>query len=188
MTDTLLPFDGGASEPVNPFAGVVASVTLTVNSVALEVGTTATATVLVVDGVADLLAGRTVTWSSTTDAVIADPSSSVTGADGKASVSLPALAAGTTTITASCEGVDSSGIAISVSEVASPPGYSASGSTKVVVVCTSVIKRMGRPRPRRFSDAEQRRIDPTDTALSRVVDQQERAIVWPSKELLRRYL
>jgi len=188
MSDTLLPFDGTGDEPVNPFAGVVATVTLTINVVALEVGNTATATALVEDGYGDDLAGRTVTWSSTTDATIADPSSSVTGADGKCSVPLTALAAGTTTITASCEGVDSTGILVTASAVAASPGYSATGSAKVVINCVSVVKRMGRSRPRRFSDADQRKIDPTDTAFSRVKDGQEKQLVWPSKELMKRFL
>ena len=188
MSDTLLPFDGTGDEPVNPFAGVVATVTLTINVVALEVGNTATATALVEDGYGDELAGRTVTWSSTTDATIDDPSNSVTGADGKCSVPLTALAAGTTTITASCEGVDSAGIVVTVTAGASTPGYSATGSAKVVINCVSVIKRMGRGRPRRFSDADQRKLDPTDTAFSRVVDQQEKELVWPSAALMRRFM
>lgn len=188
MSDTLLPFDGGGDEPVLPFAGTVDTVTLSITPLSVEVGNTATATVLVVDGFDDALAGRTVTWASTTDATIADPASAVTGSDGRVSVPLPALAAGTTTITASCEGVDSAGIVVTVTAVAEAPGYSATGSAKVVINCVSVIKRMGRGRPRRFSDADQRKLDPTDTAFSRVVDQQEKELIWPSAALMRRFM
>jgi hypothetical protein len=188
MSDTLLPFDGTGDEPVSPFAGAVDTVTLSITPLSLEVGTTATATVLVKDGFGDALAGRTVTWASTTDATIADPASAVTGSDGRVSVPLPALAAGTTTITASCEGVDSAGIVVTVTAGASAPGYSATGSAKVIINCVSVVKRMGRSQPRRFSDADQRKLDPTDTAFSRVKDNQEKQIVWPSRELMKRYL
>lgn len=183
MTDTLLPFDGAAL----PFAGSVDTVTLSITPTSLEVGTTATATATVTDPYGDALAGRTVTWASTTDATIADPASGTTGLDGKVIVPLPALAAGTTTITATCETVNSSGVAMTVTAVAAQPGYSTTGSVRIIINCVSMIKRMGRSRPRRFSDADQRKIDPTDTAFSRVVDGAEKEIVWPNRELMKRF-
>jgi hypothetical protein len=77
---------------------------------------------------------------------------------------------------------------VTVTAVAEAPGYSATGSAKVIINCVSVVKRMGRSQPRRFSDADQRKLDPTDTAFSRVKDNQEKQIVWPSRELMKRYL
>lgn len=183
MTDTLLPFDGAAL----PFAGAVDTVALSITPTSLEVGTTATATATVTDPYGDALAGRTVTWASTTGSKIAAPASGTTGLDGKVIVPLPALAAGTTTITATCETVNSTGVAMTVTAVAAQPGYSTAGSVRIIINCVSMIKRMGRARPRRFSDADQRKIDPTDTAFSRVVDGAEKEIVWPNRELMKRY-
>jgi len=183
MTDNLLPFDGAAL----PFAGSVDTVTLSITPTSLEVGTTATATATVTDPYGDALAGRTVTWASTTDATIADPASGTTGLDGKVVIPLPALAAGTTTITATCETVASAGAAMTVTAVAATPGYTTTSATRIIINCVSMIKRMGRSRPRRFSDADQRKIDPADTAFSRVVDGAEKEIVWPSRTLMKRY-
>lgn len=166
----------------------VTTVNLSIPATSLEVGTTGIATATALDQNDDPVAGVTITWASTTDATIADPASSVTGSDGRVSVPLPALAAGTTTITASCSGVNSAGIVVTVTAGASAPGYTATGSAKVVINCVSVIKRMGRGRPRRFSDADQRKLDPTDTAFSRVVDQQEKELIWPSAALMRRFM
>jgi len=166
----------------------VTTVNLSIPATTLEVGTTGIATATALDQDGDPVSGATITFASTTDATIADPASGTTGGDGRVSVPLPALAAGTTTITASCEGVDSAGIVVTVTAGASAPGYSATGSARVVINCVSVVKRMGRSQPRRFSDADQRKLDPTDTAFSRVKDNQEKQIVWPSRELMKRYL
>lgn len=182
MSDTLLPFDGA----VAPFVGAVASVVLTVPTPSLEVGTTGSASVQVTDALGNALAGRTVTWASSNDTVIADPAAGVTNSAGVAVAPLPALAAGTTSLSASCEGIDSAAVTVTVFAVTTNPGYSVSGSAVVVVNCASVIKRAGRPQPRRFSDADQRRIDPTDTAFSRVRDNQNKEVVWPNRELIRR--
>jgi hypothetical protein len=165
----------------------VTTVELSVQAVSIEVGNTTAATARVLDQNADPVAGVTVTWSSTSGAVIASPSSGTTGADGRVVVPLPALVAGTTTLTASCDGVDSDGVLITVTAVAEAPGYSTVGSAKVIVNCVSVVKRMGRPQPRRFSDADQRKIDPADTAFSRVKDNVERQIIWPNREWLKRW-
>lgn len=186
--NTLQPFDAGGPAPVEPFSVDVGSVALTVQTQTLEVGTAGSAFAVVDDAFAALLAGRSVTWTSSNDAVIADPASSITGVDGRASAVLTALAAGTTTIAAHCEGVDSAGIVVAVVAVASPPGYSATGSAKVIINAVSAVKRMGRGQPRRFGDADQRKIDPTDTSFSRVADNVERSIVWPNRELLKRYV
>jgi hypothetical protein len=164
----------------------VATVTLSVLTQALEVGTTGGASAVVKDSDGNALSGRTVTWVSSNTTPIASPASGVTGADGRVSVSLPALAAGTTTLTATCETVNSAGISIVVSAVAAAPGYSTTGSARIVINCVSVIKRMGRATPRRFSDADQRKRDPTDTAFSRVKDGAEKSIVSPNRELLKR--
>src|SRR5690606_25657250 len=166
----------------------VTTVNLSIPATTLEVGTTGIATATALDQDGDPVSGATITFASTTDATIADPASGTTGGDGRVSVPLPALAAGTTTITASCEGVDSAGIGVAVPAGASAPGYAATGSARVVINCVSVVKRMGRSQPRRFSDADQRKLDPTDTAFSRVKDNQEKQIVWPSRELMKRYL
>lgn len=166
----------------------VTTVSLSIPATSLEVGTTGVATATALDQDDEPVSGVTITWASTTDATIADPASAVTGSDGRVSVPLPALAAGTTTITASCEGVDSAGIVVTVTAGASAPGYTATGSARVVINCVSVVKRMGRSQPRRFSDADQRKRDPTDTAFSRVKDIQGKQIVWPNRELMKRYL
>lgn len=190
MSEELIPFDDDGEEPVIPFDVSeiqAATVELTVPTPSLEVGTVGSAFAIVrgVGGVR--LPSRTVTWSSSNDTVIADPAASVTGQDGRATVSLPALAEGAASLTATCEGVDSAGTTIAVFAVAPNPGYSTSGSAKVVVNCSSIMKLASRAQPRRFSDADQRRIDPTDTAFSRVKDGQEREIVWPNRELLRSF-
>lgn len=164
----------------------VATVTLTVLTQALEVGTTGSASAVVKDSGGNVLAGRTVTWVSSNTTPIASPASGVSGADGRVSVTLPALAAGTTTLTATCETINSAGIVIVVSAVAAPPGYSTTGSARIVINCVSVIKRMGKSSPRRFSDADQRKRDPTDTSFSRVKDGVEKSVVWPNRELLKR--
>lgn len=182
MSDTLLPFDGS----VAPFTGAVASVTLTLTTPSLEVGTVGAASVAVKDADGNDLAGRTVTWASSNDTVVADPAAGVTNSAGIATVQLPALAEGTTALTAACEGISSAAATTTVFAVTTNPGYSVSGSAVVVVNCASVIKRAGRPQPRRFSDADQRRIDPTDTAFSRVRDNQNKEVVWPNRELIRR--
>ncbi|MGE3596632.1 MAG: Ig-like domain-containing protein [Dehalococcoidia bacterium] len=166
---------------------IVTTVTVRVPTISLEVGTTGSATVTVRDQNGDPMSGVAVTWGSTVDAVIADPASSTTGTLGTASVLLPALSAGTTTITATAGGVTSTGIVVAVVAVAEAPGYSTVGSAKVIVNCVSVVKRMSRAQPRRFSDADQRKIDPTDTAFSRVKDGVEKQIVWPSREWIKKW-
>lgn len=190
MSDNVYPFDEEPEAPALPFdidEIPAATVELTVPTPSLEVGTVGSA-LAIVRGVGGVrLPNRTVTWSSSNDPVIADPSSSVTGSDGRASTTLPALAEGTTSMQASCEGVNSAGFTVTVFEVAPNPGYSTTGSAKITVNCTTVLKRMTRARPRRFSDADQRKVDPTDTAFSRVADGVEKKIVWPNRELLRRY-
>lgn len=188
MSGALIPFDGAGEEPVIPFdvdEVSVVSVELTVPTISLEVGTTGSA-YAIVRGVGDVrLPGRTVTWVSSNDTVIADPSSSTTGADGRVLIPLPALDDGTTTITATCDGVDSDPVTVTVFEAAGNPGYSTTGSARITIVCSTVLKR-NRAKPRRFSDADQRKIDPTDTSFSRVKHGVDKQIVWPNRELMRR--
>lgn len=166
----------------------VDSVVVALPVVSLEVGTTGVATVTVLDQNGDPMQGLTVDWTSSGTSVIADPANGTTGYDGKANVPLPALTAGTTNIGATVGGVSATPVLVTVTAVAEAPGYSATGSARVVINCVSVVKRMGRSQPRRFSDADQRKRDPTDTAFSRVKDTQEKQIVWPSRELMKRYL
>ena len=101
-----------STEPV-----AVATVQLSQNSLSLTVGATATvvATPLDADGVA--LTGRTVSWSSG-DLTIATVSESGI---------VTAVAAGTTTITATCEGISSS-VTVTVSAVSGDAARGQNGS------------------------------------------------------------
>lgn len=166
---------------------IVTTVTLSVPSVALEVGTTGSATVTVLDQDGDPMSGVTVTWASTVDAVIADPANGTTGTAGTASVALPALAAGTTTITATAGGVTSTGVVVGVSAVAAPPSYSAAGSSQIVVTAESRLAGWERPRVRRFNDADQKKQYPTDRFFEGMTEGVEVEIVWPNREVLRAF-
>lgn len=188
MSENLVPFD--EPEELLPVALSeipVASVVLTVSPSTLEPGTNAMLTV-VVHGVGGIpLPDRTVTFASSNDTVIADPVSQTTS-NGVASVYAPALAAGTTTITATCEEFTAPGITVTVQAVATSPGYDAIGAERIVITAEPMLIRMSRPKPRRFSDADQRRRDPTDSSFSRVKHNVEKEIVWPNRELMKRYL
>jgi len=182
MSDTLLPFDGD----VQPFTGSVASVTLSIPLVSLEVGTTTSATVLVRDALGNAMAGQTVALSSSNDAVIADPAAGTTNAAGIASVLLPALAAGTTVISASCAGVDATPITVTVAAVDLPDPFDATGATSIVVTAVDQLATWERPRIQRFNDADQKRLYPNDRFFEGLEDSVDVEIVWPSKELQRR--
>lgn len=165
----------------------VTTVTLSVPSISLEVGTTGSASVLVLDQNGDPVGGVTVTWSSSTDAVIADPASSTTSAAGTATVALPALAAGTTSIGATVEGVSATPVTVTVIAVADPPTYSGSGSAQIIVTAESRLAGWERPRVRRFNDADQKKQYPTDRFFEGMVEGVEVEVVWPNREVLRRY-
>lgn len=187
MSSKLVPFSGSGSEPVAPFGAPVATVTLSIPTVGLEVGTVGSASVVVRDAGGNALAGRAVTWSSSADAVVADPSPTVTGLDGSTTISFAALAAGSTTIMASCEGIDSAGIAVTVATVADPSTYSGSGSAQIVVTAESRLAGWERARVRRFNDADQKKAHPTDRFFEGMVEGVEVEVVWPSREVLRRF-
>lgn len=189
MSENLIPFDSGGEEliPFDVNAIPVVSVELTVPTPALEVGTTGSASVIV-RGTGNIrLPGRTVTWSSSNDTVIADPSAGVTGSDGRAAVTLPALAAGTTGLKAVCEGVESASVTVTVHAVADPPTYDAVGATTIEVTATDRLASWARPRVRRFNDADQKRYYPNDRFFEGLEESVDVEIVWPSKELLRRW-
>ena len=124
FSGSLQPF----GEDLLPFEITVETVTLSVPTISLEIGTTGSATATVRDALGNGLAGRTVTWDSSSNPVIADPSNTTTGLDGSTTISYEALAAGTTTITATCEPVGSTGVGVTVFAVAEPRTYSAGGS------------------------------------------------------------
>jgi len=165
----------------------VTTVTLTVPTVGLEVGTTGSATVTVLDQDGDPMSGVSVTWSSSNDAVIADPAAGVTGSSGTATVALPALAAGTTSIGVSAGGVSGTPVTVTVFAVADPPTYSGSGSAQIIVTAESRLAGWERPKVRRFNDADQKKLYPTDRFFEGMVEGVEVEVVWPSKEVLRRY-
>lgn len=179
----LTPFDGELA----PLAGAVDSVSISVPTVSLEDGTTGSASATVIDALGNRLAGRTVTWSSSVDAVVADPSSSVTNALGVATVPLPALSAGTTSIKATCEGVDSAEITVTVVAVAPPDTYAATGATTIEVVAVDRLAAWSKPRPRRFNDADQKKRFPGDRFLEGLEATLNQPITWPRKELQRRF-
>lgn len=178
----------GNPEPEDPVEVIeVTTVTLSVPTISLEVGTTGWATVTVLDQNSNPVPGVTVAWSSSADAVIADPAAGTTNAAGQATVSLPALAAGSTTIGATAEGVSATGVAVTVFAVTPPPTYSGSGSAQVVVTAESRLAGWERARVRRFNDADQRKQHPTDRFFEGMVEGVETEVVWPSKEVLRRF-
>jgi hypothetical protein len=181
MSD-LIPFDA----ELEPFSGGVSTVTLSVPTIGLEIGTTGSATATVRDALGNGLAGRTVTWDSSSNPVIADPASTTTGLDGRTTISFAALAAGTTTITATCETVASSGIVVTVSAVAEPSTYSGEGSASIVITGESRLAGWERPRVRRSNDADQKKDYPTDRFFEGMAESAEVEILWPTKELLRR--
>ena len=118
--------------------------------------------------------------------MIADPSGTTTGSAGTSTISLTALAAGTTTITATAGGVTSSGVVISVVAVADPPTYSGSGSAQIIVTAESRLAGWERPKVRRFNDADQKKLHPTDRFFEGMVEGVEVEVVWPNREVLRR--
>lgn len=179
----VLGFGSGAA----PFDLEVDSVTLTVQTISLEVGLVSAATVVVRNADGDPLPGRTVTWSSSSGSVIAAPASGTTNSTGVVTASLTALAAGSTTIQASCESVDSAGVAVTVVAVADPPTYSASGSAQIIVTAESRLAGWERPKVRRFNDADQKKANPTDRFFEGMTEGVEVEVVWPSKEVLRRF-
>lgn len=187
-SDITVSADGKTSLAQTVTVSEVASVTLTVTPTSTPVGTTVVATVTVKDQNDDPKPGETVTFASSNDTVIADPAAQTTNGVGVASVSMPALAAGTTTITATCEAFTPDGITVTVQAVVAPPAYDAIGADRIVITAEPMLIRMGRAKPRRFSDADQRRRDPTDSSFSRVKDNVEKEIVWPNRELMKRYL
>lgn len=184
MSDTLLSFDGG----VSPFAGAVATVTLAVSKISTEVGTTPTATVTVSDSDGNLLSGRTVTWSSSNTSVIATPSAGTTNALGVATAALPALDAGTTDIDVTVEGVSPSAITVTVVAVSAPDTYSSTGTTTVIVSAVDRMASWERPRIRRFNDGDQKRLHPTDRFFEGFEEASEIEVLWPTKELIKRWM
>jgi hypothetical protein len=176
----------GEALPFYEGAGVVLTVTLSVPTTGLEVGTTGSASAVVRDALGNGLAGRTVTWDSSSNPVIADPASTTTGLDGRTTISLLALAAGTTTITATCETVASSGIVVTVSAVADPATYSGEGSAQIVITGESRLAGWERPKVRRFNDADQKKDYPTDRFFEGMAESAETEIVWPTAAVLRR--
>ena len=178
----MIPFDG----ELEPFSGGVSTVTLSVPTIGLEIGTTGSATATVRDALGNGLAGRTVTWDSSSNPVIADPASTTTGLDGRTTISFAALAAGTTTITATCETVASSGIVVTVSAVADPATYSGEGSAQIVITGESRLAGWERPKVRRFNDADQKKTYPTDRFFEGMAESAEVEIVWPTAAVLRR--
>lgn len=165
----------------------VTTVTLSVPTIGLEVGTVGAATVTVRDQNGDPLSGIAVTWASTDDAVIADPSGTTTGSAGTSTVALTALAAGTTTITATAGGITSTGVVITVITVAPQPTYSASGSASILVTAESRLAGWERPRVRRFNDADQKKAHPTDRFFEGMVEGVEIEVIWPNREVLRMF-
>lgn len=188
MSDTLLTFNGGGDEPVSPFAGSVATVTLTVSTLKAEVGTTPTATATVSDSDGNRLSGRTVTWASSSTSVIATPAAGTTNALGVATAALPALAAGTTDIGVTVEGMSPAAITVTVVAVAAPDTYTTTGATTVIVTAVDRMASWERPRVRRFNDADQKRLHPTDRFFEGFEEASEIEVVWPSKELIKRWL
>lgn len=179
----VLGFGSGAA----PFDLEVDSVTLTVQTISLEVGLVSAATVVVRNAAGDPLAGRTVTWTSSAGSVIAAPSSGTTNSAGTVTVSMTALAAGSTTIQATCETVASAGVDVTVVAVADPPTYSGSGSAQIIVTAESRLAGWERARVRRFNDADQKKLYPTDRFFEGMVEGVEVEIVWPNREVLRRF-
>lgn len=183
-TDITIAADGKTSLAQTVAVREVTSAVLTVPAPSLEDGTTGFATAVFLDQLGAPAVGRAVTWSSSNDTVIDDPASGTTDDSGSMTVSLPALAAGTTSLQATCDGVSTNAVTVTVFVIAEPPVYSVSGVSKIVVSCESMLMRMTRAQPRYFSDADQRLIDPTDTAFSRSSTNSERPVTWPNRELL----
>lgn len=164
------------------------TVTMVVSTVKTEVGTTPTATVTVLDQNGAPLSGRTVTWTSSNDSVIADPAAGTTNSAGIATAALPALAAGTTDIDVTVDGVSPTAITITVIAVSAPDTYSATGATTVIVTAVDRMASWERPRIRRFNDADQKRLHPTDRFFEGFEEASEVEVLWPTKELIKRWM
>jgi len=184
--DNIIPFDDGG-DPAYPFSNTVDSVVLAVAPTSAQVWMTLVATATVRDEFGNRLSGKTVKWSSSGGAVIAAPADSVTNALGVATALLPALAAGTTNINATAEGVSAAPITVTVTAVAAPDTYDSTGATTVIVTAVDRLASWERPRVRRFNDADQKRLHPTDRFFEGLEEASEIEIIWPSKELLRRF-
>lgn len=164
----------------------ITTVVLTVQTISLEVGLLGTASALVLDQNDNPVAGAVVSWDSSSPSVIASPANSVTNSAGIAQTAFTALAAGTTSFTATAGGIDSYEVTVTVVAVTPPSTYSAVGASRIVLTAEKSTVGWERPRTRRFSAAEHRRLNPTDAFFDGWVDDVETEIVWPTKQLLLR--
>ncbi len=111
------------------------------------------------------LVGQSVSLASTNAAVMVSPSSSTvesTVGGGEAVFTLPALDDGTTSLTATINGVDSNTVAVVVAYPSPPVDYTASGVTSIAIHIEAPLAAAARPKIRRMTHADQQFYHPGD--------------------------
>lgn len=109
--------------------------------------------------------GQSVSLASSNTSVALSPSSRLvesTIAGGEAVFTLPAIANGTTTLTATINGEASNAVAVVVADPSPPVDYTASGVTSVAIHIEAPLAAASRPRIRRMTHADQQFYHPGD--------------------------
>lgn len=111
------------------------------------------------------LVGLSASLASTNDAVMADPANAIvesTVSGGEAVFTLPALDDGTTSLTATINGVDSNTVSVVVAYPSPPVDYTASGVTSIAIHIEAPLAAASKPRIRRMTHADQQFYHPGD--------------------------
>lgn len=162
------------------------SLTLTIAPAEFEIGKAAVVTVLarlngipIVDQVIDL--------ASDNGSVIAVASTVTTYTDGNSVFSIVGATVGSATISASMtidgEVYNAASIEVTITTPDAPENYDATGYGRVSITIESPIANAMVPRVERLSHAEQSRLYPGDTGLSRLAKYENATIVFVPKEL-----
>jgi len=162
------------------------SLTLTIAPAEFEIGKAAVVTVLarlngipIVDQVIDL--------ASDNGSVIAVASTVTTYTDGNSVFSIVGATVGSATISASMtidgETYNATSIEVTITTPDAPENYDATGYGRVSMTIESPIANAMVPRVERLSHAEQSRLYPGDTGLSRLAKYENATIVFVPKEL-----
>jgi len=162
------------------------SLTLTIAPAEFEIGKAAVVTVLarlngipIVDQVIDL--------ASDNGSVIAVASTVTTYTDGNSVFSIVGATVGSATISASMtidgEVYNAASIEVTITTPDAPENYDATGYGRVSMTIESPIANAMVPRVERLSHAEQSRLYPGDTGLSRLAKYENATIVFVPKEL-----
>jgi len=162
------------------------SLTLTIAPAEFEIGKAAVVTVLarlngipIVDQVIDL--------ASDNGSVIAVASTVTTYTDGNSVFSIVGATVGSATISASMtidgEVYNAASIEVTITTPDAPENYDATGYGRVSMTIESPIANAMVPMVERLSHAEQSRLYPGDTGLSRLAKYENATIVFVPKEL-----